>query len=111
MFGFLLDEGVVTLTVLSGLFTTSLLNSFKSNIVEPCIEKIVPYHKLDRNEEFTSLFPIPIGTNEHKNAPRDLIRWQTFLKDLSVWILLMFLLWLFWKFVLLPRKANKTPGV
>jgi hypothetical protein len=109
MIGFLLDEGIITLGVLSGLFTTGLLNSFKSNIIDPCIEKVVPSHKLDKTEDFASLFPLPIGTEEdstHKNK----IKWQTFLKDFSVWFLLMFMLYLFWKFVILPRKGNNKMG-
>ena len=50
MLSFLLDEGVVTVGVLSGLFTTGLLNSFKLNILDPTIEKIIPSHKLDTDE-------------------------------------------------------------
>ena len=104
MLSFLLDEGVVTIGVLSGLFTTSLLNSLKSNIIDPCIEKIVPSHKLDG---FTSLFPIPIGTTDD-TLPKNIIRWQTFLKDFITWLIVMFIFYLFWKYVLVPRKLNKN---
>ena len=37
MIGFLLDEGVITVGTLSGLFTTGLLNSLKKNIIDPGI--------------------------------------------------------------------------
>ena len=68
MLSFLLDEGVLTVGVLSGLFTTGLLNSFKLNIIDPCIEKIIPTHKLD-TDSFTSMFPIPVGTPEDNKLP------------------------------------------
>ena len=106
MIGFLLDEGVITVGVLSGIFTTALLNSFKSNIIDPSIEKLVPSYKLDKTEDFASLFPLPIGKEEDPKH-KHIIKWQTFLKDFFVWFLLMFMLYLFWKFVIFPRKANK----
>ena len=62
MFSFLLDEGVVTVGTLSGLFTTALLNSLKKNIIDPGIERLAPSHKLDSDEtseKFSNLFPIP----------------------------------------------------
>jgi len=128
MLSFLLDEGVITIGVLSGLFTTGLLNSLKTNIIDPSIEKIVPSHKLDikvlppvtqspvtqsksnlsdnDKSNFANIFPIPIGTPEH---PQDnIIRWQTFLKDFITWLIIMFIFYLFWKYVLVPRKLNKN---
>ena len=136
MLSFLLDEGVVTVGVLSGLFTTGLLNSFKLNILDPTIEKIIPSHKLDteiipiiknvqnikdvpivkenvkdvKNSQsnFANIFPIPIGTPEQTNLPKNVLKWQTFLKDFITWLIVMFIFYLFWKFVLVPRKMNKN---
>ena len=138
MLSFLLDEGVVTVGVLSGLFTTGLLNSFKLNILDPTIEKMIPSHKLDSpkyvpvvkenmtninqdipinpivndvkntQSNFANIFPIPIGTPEQTNLPKNVLKWQTFLKDFITWLIVMFIFYLFWKFVLVPRKMNKN---
>ena len=107
MLSFLLDEGVLTVGVLSGLFTTGLLNSFKLNIIDPCIEKIIPTHKLD-TDSFTSMFPIPVGTPEDNKLPKNIIRWQTFLKDFIIWLFIIFIFYLFLKFILVPRKMNNN---
>jgi large-conductance mechanosensitive channel len=114
MISFLLEEGVLTVGALSGIFTTGLLNSLKANIIDPSIEKIVPSHKLDclppkpstgdDKSNFTDMFPLPMGTP----PPRDNnIRWQTFLKDLITWIILMFFLYIIWKKYLHPIKVAK----
>ena len=107
MLSFLLDEGVVTVGVLSGLFTTGLLNSFKTNIIDPTIEKMIPSHKLDK-DNFANLFPVPVGTPEQTDLPKNILKWQTFLKDFITWMIVMFIFYLFWKFVLVPRKMNKN---
>jgi large-conductance mechanosensitive channel len=110
MMSFLLDEGVITVGTLSGLFTTALLNSLKRNIIDPSIERLAPSHKLDKkksDEKFSDLFPIPGGTPETTDPDSTIIRWQTFLKDLITWMVIMFLLYLFWKFVLHPNKISK----
>ena len=118
MIGFLLDEGVITVGTLSGLFTTGLLNSLKKNIIDPGIEKIAPSHKLDKipsgpsgpskdKSNFSDMFPIPTGTPSDGSKSASDIKWQTFLKDLITWIVIMFFLYLFWKKVLHPNKISK----
>jgi len=117
MISFLLEEGVITVGTLSGIFTTALLNSLKTNIIDPSINTLVPPHKLDalpqqpstnKSDEtksgFSDLFPLPIGTNTNTT---NIIRWQTFLKDVITWIIIMFFLYIFWKKVLHPAKLNK----
>ena len=42
MISFLLQEGVITIGTISGIFTALLLNSVKNNIIDPCVEKIAP---------------------------------------------------------------------
>lgn len=116
MFGFLIEEGAITIGTLSGLFTTSLLNSFKANIVDPSFEKLAPSHILDKQaiqqekSNFADLFPVPSGSSSIplEQPKSSVIKWQTFLKDLITWIVIMFFLYLFWKKVLQPMKANKT---
>ena len=113
MISFLLEEGVLTVGTLSGLFTTALLNSFKRNIIDPGIDKLIPSHKLDTKpqenpeskSEFSDMFPIPVGKNEEGDPQK--IKWQTFLKDFITWIIIMFFLYLFWKKVLRPAQVTK----
>ena len=117
MISFLLDEGVITVGTLSGLFTTALLNSLKRNIIDPSIERIAPSHKLDNTVNvpketsseksgFADIFPIPIGT-ANENPTSTTIKWHTFLKDFITWLVIMFFLYLFWKLVLHPNKMSK----
>ena len=127
MISFLLEEGVLTVGTLSGLFTTGLLNSLKNNIIDPSIENLYPSHKLDKapvkipvkvkNEEnlqngksnFADIFPITVGAVPPTNpAEKNIIKWQTFLKDFITWLVIMFCLYIFWKKVLQPLKVQKV---
>jgi len=107
MITFLLEEGVLTVGALSGLFTTSLLNSLKKNIIDPCIEKIVPSHRLDSKNNFSDIFPISNGGDKPPNTNTN-VKWQTFLKEFITWLILMFLVYLFWRKVIHPIKVAKT---
>ena len=42
MISFLLQEGVITIGTISGIFTALLLNSVKNNMIDPLVEKIAP---------------------------------------------------------------------
>lgn len=100
MLSFLLQEGVLTVGTISGLFTAALLNSLRGNIIDPIIENLVPSHKLDSEENFEQIMDpknaIP-SSSVNKELPKHKIKWQTFLKDFVTWLFLMFLLYLFWK--------------
>jgi large-conductance mechanosensitive channel len=114
MISFLLEEGVLTVGTLSGLFTTALLNSLKRNVIDPSIDKVFPPHTLDNTPTqeksgFSDLFPIPTGGgNEPPQGSPASIKWQTFLKDFITWLVIMFCLYLFWKKVLHPIKVSKV---
>jgi large-conductance mechanosensitive channel len=109
MIDFLLDEGILTVGTLSGVFMTGLLNSLKKNIIDPSFEIVLPSHKLDTDSKtgFGDMFPLPIGNTTSSGPVSNIIKWQTFLKDFVIWIILMSLLYLFWKKVLHPRKSSK----
>jgi len=107
MITFLMDEGALTVGTLSGIFTTGLLNSLKRNIIDPSIERVVPSHKLDKQESFGDIFPLPGGTPDPVKPNSTEIRWQTFVRDLITWVVIMFFLYIFWKKVLFPLKANR----
>jgi large-conductance mechanosensitive channel len=122
MISFLLEEGVLTVGTMSGLFTAAMLNSFRINILEPIIENIAPSYKLDKNQ------PSPgdnimqqtvnlsredrekLGIKQENFAetppPKKIVRWQTFLRDFITWIFVMMILYLFWKYVLKKFKKN-----
>ena len=92
MLSFLLGEGALTVGVMSGVFTTALLNSFKFNIVEPIGEIIIPSNKLENSSE---------------NVDKKPLRVKIFLKDLIIWAIIMFLIYTLWKNVLAPLKPTK----
>ena len=102
---FLVEEGALTLATITGVFTTGLLNSFKTNIIDPSMEKLVPHHLLDSNQaKFGDMFPMPTGV---PNPTPQIIKWQTFLKDFITWCFLILLMYLIWKYVLKPIRDKK----
>jgi large-conductance mechanosensitive channel len=135
MISFLLEEGVLTVGTLSGLFTTALLNSLKMNIIDPSIESIYPSYANDNDNMeqppplptkkqtngtsgtsgtsepgesksgFGDLFPIPHGPPPPRTG-KNLVRWKTFLKDFITWLVIMFCLYIFWKKILHPLKNS-----
>lgn len=132
MISFLLEEGVLTVGTLSGLFTTALLNSLKANIVDPTIENVFPSHHLEpttppppqpppapppqlkpqtnavnqTKSGFGDMFPIPYGPPPPQTG-KNVIRWKTFLKDFITWLVIMFCLYIFWKKIIHPLKNNR----
>jgi hypothetical protein len=110
MIGFMLEEGALTVGAMSGLFTTSLLNSLKVNIIDPAGEQIIPSSTLinipDNKSKFGDMFPIPTGPVHSTPIPvgSTEIKWKVFLKDFVIWLVLMFCLYLFWKYVLIPLR-------
>lgn len=106
MLSFLFEEGVLTVGTLSGIFTAGMLNSFRTNILEPLVENIVPVSTLDGFAgSLENIMNPPVRVAQDlTQAQKKIIRWQTFLKDLTIWLLIMFCLYLFWKFVLRQFK-------
>jgi len=112
MLTFLIEEGVISVGAISGIFTATLLGSFKSNILDPLSEKVAPSHKLDPHAT--------VSTFEEKKPENNLdannykfydnvnhkIKWQTFLKDLIIWIVIMFILYIIWNFIIKKIKGN-----
>ena len=49
MLTFLLEEGVLSVAAVSGIFTATLLGSFKGNVLDPICENILPSHHLDKH--------------------------------------------------------------
>jgi large-conductance mechanosensitive channel len=116
MFTFLLEEGVLTVGALSGIFTATLLGSFKSNILDPFSENIFPSHELDKHaqptqEEFTSDKDI-LDANNYKSKfgkKNNAVLWQTFIKDLILWLIIMFIIYIIWKKII--KNIKKPNGI
>ena len=105
MITFLLQEGVLTVGTMSGLFTAAMLNSFRINILDPVIEKVYPTHKLDKSvSSLDSASQIIMNKTDPEQYAKSSIKWQTFLRDLITWVIVMFILYMFWKNVLQKYK-------
>jgi large-conductance mechanosensitive channel len=100
MISFLVQEGVLTVGTISGIFTVYMLNSLKQNVLDPVCEQII------ENSELSSHFSESSNVNPQ---PSKTIKWKHFLKDFIIWICLMVALYLFWKFVIYPIKGA-TPA-
>lgn len=135
MISFLLQEGVITIGTISGIFTALLLNSVKNNMIDPIVEKIAPIASLvnrpvgelvddikddgklnnSNNKKVNSPQSAPSGgapgANPHGNQfgghGKDEIKWKIFLRDFITWMIIMIILYLAWKHILLPIK-NKN---
>ena len=105
MISFLLEEGVLTVGTMSGLFTAAMLNSFRINILDPVIEKVYPSDNLDISK-LDSASQIIMNKTDPSQDAKAMIKWQTFLRDFITWMIVMFGLYLFWKNVLQKYKKN-----
>ena len=110
MLSFLVEEGIITIGTLSGIFTAAMLNSFRVNIYEPGIEGILPSHYLDVKikQSFGGALEnmMTMPTKPQEQNPAKIVKWQTFLRDFIAWLILMIILYLFWKFVI--HKIKKV---
>jgi len=107
MLSFLLEEGVLSVAAVSGIFTASLLGSFKGNIMDPLCESILPSRHLDKDKSknTSDVNKSEIGdtknildvSNTKSEFGSTKIKWQTFTKDLILWLIIMFILYLIWK--------------
>lgn len=102
MLQFLINEQILTIGSLSGIFTATLIGSFKSNIVEPVFEKLVPSSNLDNDKKKINDY---LNANNYGNTQtresftNDKIKWQTFIKDLLQWFIIIFIIYLIYKFI------------
>jgi hypothetical protein len=103
MISFLIEEGALSFGAMTGLFTATLLNSLKSNIVDPLCENIIDSRKLDKHAK--SQFGDDNCTLPN-NTPCVYIKWQTFIRDFISWLIIISMLYLFWKNCFHPYKVN-----
>jgi len=105
MIDFLTAEGIISLAGFSGIFTNNLLHSLKENLVDPLSHKMLPKYIFDDSEtksqeEFTNI--------KQLNKDDTKLKWKLFLKDLIIWIILMFILYLIWKFIIKKPQKNSS---
>ena len=107
MITFLLQEGVLTVGTISGMFTASMLTSFKNHIFDPTVEKLVPTEHLEPISKFGE------GINSHTPpaAPKNkTIKWKIFLRDFIMYIIYMLIIYFIWAQFIHPIKSGiSTP--
>ena len=111
MISFLIQEGVITIGTISGIFTALLLNSVKNNIIDPVVEKIAPLDKIHNEEKFTTPPVLGGGVQIIGNqfGGKTKIKTNIFIRDLITWLILMLILYLLWKHVIQPIKNKNVP--
>jgi large-conductance mechanosensitive channel len=102
MLTFLLEEGVLTVGAMSDIFTATLLGSFKSNILDPVAETLIPSHQLDKHAQIQENILDANNYSKESGSSKsqfgnNKIKWQTFIKDLTLWVIIMFIIYLVWK--------------
>jgi len=121
MISFLLQEGVITIGTVSGIFTALLLNSVKNNLIDPIVEKIAPIDKIhtpqvstpskepDNKNKSNGIFNA-IG-NQFGGSDKSELKTKIFMRDFITWLVIMFVLYLAWKYILHPIKNKNNLNV
>ena len=111
MIDFIVNEKIITFGLLTSIFTATLIGSFKINIIEPMFEHALPSHTLDVNNDgkvdqldFQILHDA--GNYEKIRMKNKKIKWQTFLKDLLMWLIVIFLIYIIYKIIKSQKKNN-----
>ena len=95
MIPLLVQEGILSSAVLTGVFTNHLITSFKVNILDPLTNHFIPAHKLDRHITLDDTLQLEMTEKDEKGQTKKIytsLRWQTFLKDLFVFALIAYVI-------------------
>jgi large-conductance mechanosensitive channel len=87
MINFLLNENILAIAPVCGFFTTHMLLSLKNHILDPFAHKLFP-------ADFFGELSDP--NNPSVNKINANINWKLFLKDLILWIIVMFVFYIIW---------------
>ena len=101
MLTFLVQEGVITVGTLSGIFTAAMLNSLKNNVIDPFSYEFIC--KTNLEEHFLS------NEQQNEKPPQTKINFKVFIKDFIIWLILMIILYLIWKYIIHPIKSENLP--
>ena len=127
----MLQEGILTIGTISGIFTALLMNSFKNNIIDPVVEKVAPLdtlldfmddgkinnsNKINKPQSGSQNSPqaTPQGQqgqqhgNQFGGYGKDKIKWKVFLRDFITWLIIVYILYLVWKKFLQPLKLKQN---
>ena len=105
MLTFLLQEGVLTVGAMTGIFTVSMLTSFKTNMFDPGVEKLLPSEHLEPVSKFGGQI------NSHTEPKNKTIKWKIFLRDFIMYILFMLVFYFIWVRYINPIKTSLSTQV
>jgi large-conductance mechanosensitive channel len=121
MLSFIVEEGILTIGTISGIFTAYLLSSFKNNIIDPCVEKVAPietlvdllddgklnnsYKNKDNSSPASSPGVTPT-TNQFGGLDKKKVKYKVFLRDFITWLIIIIVLYFAWKYFIKPYKQN-----
>jgi len=122
MLSFIVEEGILTIGTISGIFTAYLLSSFKNNIIDPCVEKVAPIeklvdllddgkinnsHKQNNSASTPSASPgVTPTTNQFGGIDKKKVKYKVFLRDFITWLIIIIVLYFAWKYFIKPYKQN-----
>jgi len=131
MLTFLVQEGIITIGAISGIFTALLMNSFKNNIIDPVVEKVAPLDKLldfvddgkinnshkktgtpqkPEANNLQGILPQAHG-NQFGGVGKDTIKWKVFLRDFITWAIIIIILYHVWKRIIQPIKTRLSQNL
>jgi len=99
MIEFILEQKILTIGAITGVYTSSLINSFVENISNPIFENLIPTYKLDIDGDGITDITV---VDQSKNK----IKWQTFLKDLIIWLVVISLMFIIFNLINSEKKNN-----
>jgi len=125
MLSFIVEEGILTIGTISGIFTAYLLSSFKNNIIDPCVEKVAPIetlvdllddgklnnsHKQNKGAGTPACTP---ATNQFGGLDKKIVKYKLFLRDFITWLIIIIVLYFAWKYFIKPykNKLNNSPNL
>jgi large-conductance mechanosensitive channel len=103
MLAFLLKENVLTVATITGIFTVSMLTSFKNNVFDPLVENVLPTEELEHG---ISRFSIPLSSQPPSPPKCKVIKYKLFLRDFAVYLIYMLIVYMLWKRFVHPIKNN-----
>ena len=104
MLDFLINEKILTFSLITGVFTTSLIASLKINLLDPLFENMFKSDVIDvNNNRKLDSTDLKYSTDELKKIAKEM-KTKIFLKDLVLWLLIILFLYLIYKFLEMKKK-------
>jgi len=106
IFRFILRERFITLTVIGSIFTFAFINSLKSDIIDPLFQFML-------TEENFGFMDITIREGEKMPQIQRQIemRFGNFFREICIWLLMITVLYVLYKFTSFPDQISGNPGV